>query len=169
MIKKHRRKSAEREVDPEVTDERPVEAADLEVMDIEPVESEIVDVQPVEPAAPVSAHRKHLALWLAVGGTMALIIVMWLFLLPMQLGEVRLPNAKDLSRWNVVTTAKEQSRTFEENLRIIHERLKALSNSGSAAVPAPAQPVNMNIDLLRQKLEAASLRNQQPPTNEAKK
>lgn len=140
---------------------------------VEPAQPALETVQPdvVEPVAAAPSDdrtRKHLALWLAVGGTAAVIVVMWFLLLPMQLGEVRLPNAKDLSRWSVVQTAKEQTRSFEDNLQAIRQRLTELTQKSQAASVQPQQ-VNIDIEQLRQKLEAAALRNEQPPINEAKK
>ncbi len=131
-----------------------------------PAVEEAVEQTQDRPVAASGYGRKHLALWLAVGGTMAVIIAMWLMLLPMQLNDTRLPNAGDLSRWSVVRSAKDQTRSFEDNLRAIRQKLNELTQSSQQIQPSP---VNVDIQQLRQKLEAASLRNEQPATNEAKK
>ncbi len=138
-----------------------------EVQAVEEAVEETVEPVQAQPAVPAGHAKKQLALWLAVGGTMAVIVTMWVLLLPMQLSDIRLPSARDLSRWSVVKSAKEQSRTFDENLRAIRQKLNELTQtSQQQAQPAP---VNIDIQQLREKLEAASLRNEQLPTNEAKK
>jgi len=123
----------------------------------------------VQPASIFGGDRRHLALWLAVGGTTAVIVVMWFLLLPMQLGDVRLPNAKDLSRWSVKTEAAPEARSFDENLRLIRERLTELTQQSATAPVSEPQTVNIDIEELRFKLEAASIKNETIKANEAKK
>jgi len=123
----------------------------------------------VRPASIFGGDRRHLALWLAVGGTTAVIVVMWFLLLPMQLGDVRLPNAKDLSRWSVKTEVAPEVRSFDENLRLIRERLTELTQQSATAPVSEPQTVNIDIEELRFKLEAASIKNETIKANEAKK
>jgi len=169
MKKKHAKKHIQ---------EKPAEAAapapeEMEEpqMPEEMEEPQMLDVaeMPVDPQP--EKDRKLTALWLAVGGSVAVIVALWFMLLPMQIGELRLPSAKDLDRWHTLKPAADTVKSFDENLRLIRERLGQLTNSTQAPAPANKPATVVDIEQLRQKLEAASQRieSQATNTNEAKK
>lgn len=113
--------------------------------------------------------RKILALWIAVGGTTAFIIVMWLLLLPMQIGEIRLPNAKNLSRWQVLREEPPPAASFEESLDQIRDKLEQLTENLEPETPQNKPATTIDIQQLQQKLEAAALRNGVTATNESQR
>lgn len=108
-------------------------------------------------------HRKHLAMWIAVGGTMAVIVVLWLLILPMQLREQRFTGLRGATRWYTAEdgwteTAPQQSLT--EVLAEQRRRLDAIELNTGAAVGGNAK----KIEDLRAKIEAST--NAAPATNQ---
>lgn len=160
MSKKHSKKKSKimppeaPAVELEMTEEAP-EMTEEEL--VEPEAYAEID----EPAQPPheERHRKLTALWLAVGGSMAVIVALWLILLPVQIGDLRLPNIKDLSRWRAVTPATNATVSFDSALTQIKSRLEVLTNSSPPSAATKAKTL-INIDALRQKLEAAAQRNE---------
>jgi hypothetical protein len=167
MSKKHaKKKLMEKPID-EPVEERIEEIEEMSID--EPVEEpEVLDemIEPAEAPGEEGRHRKLIALWLAVGGSMAVIVVLWFVLLPVQIGDLRLPNAADLARWRTLAPASNTNMSLDETLTQIRSRLEKLTNSSQ---PGPTQQPNtvVNIEALRQKLEAAALRNEAaaPGTN----
>jgi hypothetical protein len=117
-------------------------------------------------------RRKHVALWTAVGGTMALIAVLWVMLLPFQLKGGMFSGFKDASRWYTVNFEDDKSQqTLEETLDGIGAKLDALEKDQRDRVRArqvtePSPAVRGEIDALRSKIEAASKKNEVAPSEE---
>ena len=98
-------------------------------------------------------QKKRLALWASVGGTMAVIVALWAFVLPQQLGKLASHSGDgSLTRWMSVRQSAvdpgEQSQTFSEMLQKQRDRLNAVAqnqrdvgNTGN----------NVNIDALDRK------------------
>jgi hypothetical protein len=167
MKKKHAKKHIQEEL-VEVQEE-PVEEVVPESEESSEPDVPVMQGMPTEPQP--DKHKKVAAIWLAVGGSMAIIIVLWFLLLPMQIGDLRLPSAKDLARWHTLAPAADTARSFGDNLKQIQDRLGQLTNSAMAPTPAKQATTVIDIELLRQKLEAASrkIESQATNTNEAKK
>lgn len=104
-------------------------------------------------------HRKHVAFWVAVSGTSAIVVALWAMILPTQLRRIRLSAQQDKSRWGVVedTQAKEKVKPFAE---IMAEQRATLDEIEKRAQPndtaiAP-NTVTSKIEDLRAKIEAAA-------------
>lgn len=101
------------------------------------------------------AHRKHFAMWIAVGGTMAVIVVLWLLILPMQLSTQRFTGLRDATRWYTAEegwAATEAQPSLAEVLEEQRRRLDAIELNTGAAVGGNAKKV----EDLRAKIEAAN-------------
>jgi len=123
-----------------------------------------------EPAAeprptPPAGDRGHLTLWLAVGGIMLVVLVLWLLLLPVQLGRIGLTSSGYLDRWHVLQPNAGKAGSLSDSLDRLHRKLEELT--GKMESQSAAQP-SLDLPLLRQKLDAASTQ-QANPTNESPK
>lgn len=110
-------------------------------------------------------HRKHLAMWVAVGGTMAVIVVLWLLILPMQLSQQRFTGLRDATRWYTAEdgwTATDEQPSFAEVLEEQRRKLDAIELNTGAAVGGNAK----RIEDLRAKIEASGSTNAAPATNQ---
>ncbi|HSD12760.1 MAG TPA: hypothetical protein VLC10_04325 [Patescibacteria group bacterium] len=109
-------------------------------------------------------HKRHIALWVAVGGTMAAIVTLWVLILPLQLRGMHFSGAADAARWNA-TRGETTAASFEDVLAQQRRQLDAIEkNTGTAAQAGSAA---LKIDELRAKIEAASKKNEAAPaTNE---
>jgi len=121
-----------------------------------------------QPAGP-SAERRSLALWLSVGGIMAVIVAMWALLLPSQLGGLSLTGKDAIDRWHVLSPDRGQTPSFQQTLDRLHQQLERLSAGTEASLAKPAAPPvakpAIDVRLLRQKLEAVSNPAPTPATN----
>jgi hypothetical protein len=117
-------------------------------------------------------RRKHVALWTAVGGTMALIAVLWVMLLPFQLKGEMFSGLKDAGRWYTIKPDGDgQNPSFEETLQGIGSKLDSLEKNQrdrarARQVTEPSPAVRGEIDALRLKIEAASKKNEVAPSEE---
>lgn len=117
-------------------------------------------------------RRKHLALWIAVGGIMALVVTLWALLLPTQFELGRSSVAKDSDRWYALQKEDQKRKSFHEALDDIGERLGEIESeqrmrlrAEQATEPSPA--IRGEIDALRTKIEAASKKNELTPRDAA--
>lgn len=108
-------------------------------------------------------------MWVAIGGLMSLIVVVWAFLLPMQFGNGTLLGAREIAEWQVYRPkAQEVSKNFSETM----DKWKALLNDAARVSEAQYQAENLaninqqvsqeDVDKLRAKIEKANATNQQP-------
>lgn len=105
-------------------------------------------------------HRRHIALWVAVGGTMAVIVALWVLILPMQLSDTRFLGLRDAARWNAANGDDGSTEpTFQEVL--LQQRRQLESYERSAGISAETSVDK--IEELRAKIEAASKRNEAAP------
>jgi len=119
---------------------------------------------------PMSDHKeeqhKHVAFWVAVSGTAAVVVALWVMILPTQLQRIRMQAQDDRSRWGVVTEEGESVKPLGEILdqqrakldeieqRVIGERTKDDAESAD------------RIRELRAKIEEASQKNELPEPEE---
>ncbi|MEY4744436.1 MAG: hypothetical protein RL272_381 [Candidatus Parcubacteria bacterium] len=105
-------------------------------------------------------HKRHLALWIAVGGTMSVIVVLWVLILPMQLQGQRFNGMRDAARWNAARgDGAAEAPTLAEVLAKQRRQLEAIEKGQQAKTTGAAA----KIDELRAKIEAASQKNEAPP------
>src|SRR5512142_2167974 len=107
-------------------------------------------------------HKRHIALWVAVGGTMAVIVALWVLILPMQLQDMRFAGVRDAARWNAARSADapESGTTLDDVLAAQRRKLQAIEqNVGSVNASGGAA---LKIDELRAKIEAAAKKNEAP-------
>lgn len=111
-------------------------------------------------------HKRHIALWVAVGGTMAVIVALWVLILPMQLSDMRFAGVRDAARWNAARGADADSGTsLSDVLATQRRRLEAIEKNTAAT--GQQGSATLKIDELRAKIEAAAKKNEAPPaTNE---
>ncbi len=112
-------------------------------------------------------HKRHIALWVAVGGTMAVIVALWVLILPMQLQDMRFAGVRDAARWNAARSADapESGTTLDDVLAAQRRKLQAIERNVNANGQANTSAA-LKIDELRAKIEAASQKNEAaPPTN----
>lgn len=110
-------------------------------------------------------HKKHFAMWIAVGGTMAVIVVLWLLILPMQLREQRFTGLRGATRWYTAEegwAANAEQPSFAEILEQQRKRLDAIELNTGAAAGGNAK----RIEDLRAKIEASNGTNAAPATNQ---
>lgn len=118
-------------------------------------------------------RRKHLALWTAVGGTMALVVTLWAVLLPTQFELGRSSAAKDSDRWYALQKEDQKRKSFHEALDDIGERLGEIESEqrmrlrAEQAATEPSPAIRGEIDALRTKIEAASKKNELAPSDAA--
>lgn len=103
-------------------------------------------------------HHRHIALWIAVGGTVAAVVALWALILPTQMRQIRLVSDKDRSRWSVVASdegermkAKPLGDILQEQRAKLDElevRMREAVTGGTAA--------QAKVDDLTAKIEAAS-------------
>ena len=109
-------------------------------------------------------HKRHVALWVAVGGTMAVIVALWVLILPMQLSDSRFLGLRDAARWNAAGSdaGDDPSPTFEEALAQQRRQLRAFEES----ISETKNDSVTKIQELRAKIEAASQKKEiAPPAN----
>ena len=105
-------------------------------------------------------HRKHIALWVAVGGTMAVIVALWVLILPMQLQDSRFAGFRGASRWSAVAPDESDTQpTFTEVLSRQREVLLDLEKRAGTS----QDDTSLKIQELRAKIEAASKKNEVAP------
>jgi hypothetical protein len=75
-------------------------------------------------------RRRVIALWLAVGGSMAVIVAVWALVLPWQLGSVVGSARLDSSRWSVVRPVQAET-GFMETLKKMGDDLERLTAQGA--------------------------------------
>ena len=101
-------------------------------------------------------QKKHLVLWTAVGGTTAVIVALWAFVLPQQLARFSSASGDgSLTRWMSAqqpADSGEKQQTFMEVLQAQRARLDAVANSQASAGKTGN---NVNIDELRAKINSA--------------
>lgn len=102
-------------------------------------------------------HKKRLVLWASVGGTMAVIVALWAFVLPHQLAKFS-AEAKDdssLSRWISERKAdgQEANQSFVELLQRQRDRLNAVERNQREAGNTNANNA-IDIDELRAKINS---------------
>jgi type VI protein secretion system component VasF len=134
--------------------------------------------QNVDHAEEARKHRsKHVALWVAVGGTMTLIAVLWFMLLPFQLSNGgKVSGFGEMRRWYSVRQDDGRGEaSFQEALDGLGAQLEQLEDDQRKRLRAEQPPtgsspaVRGEIDDLRAKIEATSKKNDSsvPVTNEA--
>lgn len=99
--------------------------------------------------------RKHIALWVAVGGTMAVIVALWVLILPMQLRDLSFTGVRDAARWyttEVEATGGPQP-TFSEVLRQQRLDLEEIERQATTETSVDS---SAKIDELRAKIEASN-------------
>ena len=108
-------------------------------------------------------HKKKIALWVAVGGIMTLVVAMWAVLLPTQLRDANLFGSLD--RWQVYRpSTKELSEGWSETM----DKWKVLMNDAQAQSDlqtANERPrvTESDVDKLKGRIEAAGSRNEAEP------
>ena len=104
-------------------------------------------------------HKKHIALWVAVGGTMAVIVALWVLILPMQLQGSRFIGMRGAARWNAAGADDGQAESsFVDVLARQRQRLLDIEKTTGTT----RQDASLKIQELRAKIEAASQRNEAP-------
>ncbi len=98
-------------------------------------------------------QKKHVVLWAAVAATMAVIVALWVILLPLQLKKARAAWTQNAPHWGVVQT-KSPATSWSEEMAKIRGEIDAAERQTVGSGAASAQ-----VDLLRQKIEAASQTN----------
>ncbi|MFA6604110.1 MAG: hypothetical protein WCT10_04750 [Patescibacteria group bacterium] len=113
---------------------------------------------PAVPAADGSAEKKQRILWLAVGSLTAVIILLWLLLLPLQIKQFSLGSLSGLAdRWRVVREENQPPASFRDALNRLHDRLVESSAQDQAAAPAgETSATTAEVVRLREKLETIS-------------
>ncbi len=108
------------------------------------------------PRKNIFQRNKHLTLWLSVGCTMIFVVIMWLLILPSQLGGSGF-GLTDAARWQVVKPQVQKAGTsFEETLNRIGQDLdNKIQQSQMEAQAIQAAVTAVNAQTLTQKLEAA--------------
>jgi hypothetical protein len=99
--------------------------------------------------------RKHLALWIAVGGTMAVIIALWVLILPMQLADMKFSGVGDAARWyttQVDATGGPQP-TFSE---VLAQQRRDLEEIERQTTTESSGNSSAKIEELRAKIEASN-------------
>lgn len=114
-------------------------------------------------------RRKHLALWTAVGGTMTLVVTLWVLLLPTQFELGRSSAMKDSDRWYALQAEDQKQKSFHEALDDIGTRLGEIESDQRKRIraeqpAAPSPAVRGEIDALRTRIEAASKKNEVAPS-----
>ncbi|HTM67670.1 MAG TPA: hypothetical protein VL426_00065 [Candidatus Binatia bacterium] len=106
-------------------------------------------------------HRKHIALWVAVGGTMAVIVALWVLILPMQLQDSRFAGFRGAARWSAARADEPSSKpTFSEVLSAQRRTLQDIEKRTGTS----SGDTSLKIQELRAKIEAASKKNEiEPP------
>lgn len=95
-------------------------------------------------------RNKHVALWVAVGGTMAAIVALWFVALPLQMRDVRLDGLRDAVRWGAARdAAPAEEPSFDDALAAQRRALEAMEQ------PAPVEQESGKIDRLQAKIEAS--------------
>lgn len=106
-------------------------------------------------------HRKHIALWVAVGGTMAVIVALWVLILPMQLQDARFAGLRGAARWSARPAEESDAKaTFSD---VLAQQRKTLLDLEKRTGTSPGD-TSLKIDELRAKIEAASQKNQVTPS-----
>ncbi|MEK9151870.1 MAG: hypothetical protein AAB692_00735 [Patescibacteria group bacterium] len=91
--------------------------------------------------------KRHLALWLAVGGTMAVIVALWAMLLPAQMGDFSFFGARQNADWESIRAKSAASRQeFSDSLARLKNRLDNVTDPKAQAAAA-------GVEALKQKLE----------------
>jgi len=105
-------------------------------------------------------HRKHIALWVAVGGTMAVIVALWVLILPMQLQDSRFLGMRGAARWNGVHVEEggNNGPSFGDVLAKQRRRLLDIEKKTGTST----QDATVKIQELRAKIEAANQKNEAP-------
>ncbi len=102
-------------------------------------------------------HKKRLVLWASVGGTTAIIVALWAFVLPHQLAKFKADSSGDasLSRWISERKAdgQDSSQSFVELLQRQRERLNAVARNQLEAGNTNASNA-INIEELRAKINS---------------
>jgi hypothetical protein len=115
--------------------------------------------------------KKQIALWVAVGGIMTLVVALWALLLPMQISEFSLIGARELSRWQVHEPQLESvSKSWDETMAKWRALLDEAAAKTQAELDAKARleraeaeepkVSRSDIEKLRAKIEAANSRNE---------
>lgn len=115
-------------------------------------------------------RRKHVALWTAVGGTMALIVTLWAILIPTQFELGRSSASRKADRWYSMESNEERQKSFSEALDTIGERIDGIEADERARAQADrpqsasSPAVNGEFEMLRARIEAASKKNEVAPS-----
>lgn len=104
--------------------------------------------------------KKKVAIWVAVGGIMALVVAMWVILLPTQLKDANLFGNAD--RWQVYRPATEE---LSEGWSDTMDKWKVLLNEAAVqsdldASNEPSRVSATEIDKLKGRIEEAGSRNE---------
>ena len=105
-------------------------------------------------------HRKHIALWVAVGGTMAVIVALWVLILPMQLQDMRVAGFRGAARWSA--QAPEERASAASFTDVLAQQRRTLLEIEKKAGTS-ADDTSLKIQELRAKIEAASKKNEVAP------
>jgi septal ring factor EnvC (AmiA/AmiB activator) len=114
-------------------------------------------------------HKRHLVLWASVGGTAAVIVALWAFVLPHQLARFSAESSDDgsLSRWMTERksgTSGDSSQSFSELLQKQRERLNAVARNQIETGNTNANN-GINIEDLRAKINSGLNANAATDTN----
>lgn len=84
--------------------------------------------------------RRHVWLWVAVGGTMAFILVFWVVLLPMQFADVGDESASETDRWQVIRDGSAAAPSISGSLESVRQQLEELSEGLAEEPELEAMP-----------------------------
>jgi hypothetical protein len=101
--------------------------------------------------------RKHVVMWAAVGGTMLVIVALWVMILPSQLAQTG-RSEMNFSRWYQARTedTKSDRQSFSEVMAEQKAQLDALENSQKTNTSIEEAKNVQKIDELRAKIDAAT-------------
>jgi hypothetical protein len=116
---------------------------------------------------PKDQHR-HLALWIAVGGTAAAVVALWALILPTQIRRVRLEGERDRSRWTVLgEDGQSVQKSFSDIMAEQRARLDEIEAKMRETVAAP-DAAQAQVQDLTAKIEAAGAKTTDAATAEPK-